>query len=270
MSVDPFEADPSADNRQRLWGFAVLIAIAVIVLPLLLDGAGSESKFRRVEKLREEPPRILDGMGNSTVLEIPTSERENSAEMVEPDLVDVSDDSTLPPGAEEVISSQAKPADYIVEPAETSDNPSEETVTNISADSTTERTEQIIRSRLELAAAESQQDLAAAANQTAQVAGVESAAATEENSEQSALAPGSDNLTAWVVLAGAFDQEPDALLIRDQLRKEGFASFVRDREQSDDPYQVLVGPMIKEQGALDALVRVANLLGGSPVVMSYP
>ncbi len=38
--------------RQRLWGAAVFIAIMVIVLPLLLDGAGSESQFRRVEKLR--------------------------------------------------------------------------------------------------------------------------------------------------------------------------------------------------------------------------
>jgi len=41
--------------RQRLWGAVVLIAIAVIVLPLLLDGAGSESQFRRVEQLREAP-----------------------------------------------------------------------------------------------------------------------------------------------------------------------------------------------------------------------
>lgn len=49
--------------RQRLWGAAVLIAALVIVLPLLLDGAGSESRFRRVERLREEPPRVLDPDG---------------------------------------------------------------------------------------------------------------------------------------------------------------------------------------------------------------
>lgn len=41
--------------RQRMWGAAVLIAIAVIGLPLLLDGAGTQSQFRRVERLQEEP-----------------------------------------------------------------------------------------------------------------------------------------------------------------------------------------------------------------------
>ena len=49
----------AARLRQRLWGATVLIALAVVVLPLLLDGAGSESRFRRVEKLREEPPRLV-------------------------------------------------------------------------------------------------------------------------------------------------------------------------------------------------------------------
>lgn len=49
------EAGSENRLRQRLWGAVVLIAIAVIVLPLLLDGAGSESQFRRVEQLREAP-----------------------------------------------------------------------------------------------------------------------------------------------------------------------------------------------------------------------
>ena len=56
---DPGRERDAARLRQRLWGAAVLIALAVLVLPLLLDGAGSESRFRRVEKLREEPPRIV-------------------------------------------------------------------------------------------------------------------------------------------------------------------------------------------------------------------
>ncbi|PIE36704.1 MAG: hypothetical protein CSA54_03615 [Gammaproteobacteria bacterium] len=42
----------------------MLIALAVIVLPLLLDGRGSESKFRRVEQLREEPPRVRRADGS--------------------------------------------------------------------------------------------------------------------------------------------------------------------------------------------------------------
>ena len=49
------EAGSENRLRQRLWGAVVMIAIAVIVLPFLLDGAGSESQFRRVEQLREAP-----------------------------------------------------------------------------------------------------------------------------------------------------------------------------------------------------------------------
>jgi len=71
MNHDSFEEDNSSKLRQRLWGAAVLIAIAVIVLPLLLDGAGSESQFRRVERLREEPPAIVAGDGTRTIQVVP-------------------------------------------------------------------------------------------------------------------------------------------------------------------------------------------------------
>ncbi|MEE9319358.1 MAG: SPOR domain-containing protein [Granulosicoccus sp.] len=57
--------------RQRFWGATVLIAIAVIVLPFVLDGSGSESQFRRVESLREEPPRVIDIDGNTEVVAVP-------------------------------------------------------------------------------------------------------------------------------------------------------------------------------------------------------
>ena len=63
MSLDPAAELAAARLRRRLWGAAVLIALAVLVLPLLLDGGGSERRFRRVERLREEPPRIVvDGV----------------------------------------------------------------------------------------------------------------------------------------------------------------------------------------------------------------
>lgn len=57
--LDPGAELAAARLRRRLWGATVLIALAVLVLPLLLDGSGSESRFRRVERLREEPPRLV-------------------------------------------------------------------------------------------------------------------------------------------------------------------------------------------------------------------
>ena len=68
----------AARLRRRLWGAAVLIALGVIALPLLLDGSGSESRFRRVERLREEPPRSVPA-ANAETERPAASEREGVA-----------------------------------------------------------------------------------------------------------------------------------------------------------------------------------------------
>ncbi len=69
MIADPLNEQRTVKLKKRLWGAAVLIALAVIFLPLLLDGSGSESQYRRVERLRAEPPRILgvDGQPGTTL-----------------------------------------------------------------------------------------------------------------------------------------------------------------------------------------------------------
>jgi len=72
------------------------------------------------------------------------------------------------------------------------------------------------------------------------------------------------------VQAAAFTHESDAVQVRDQLRRAGFASFVRDREASTDPFRVLVGPMIKQRSAEKARRQVANLLQNEPVILEYP
>ena len=63
MAMDSLDEQKSIRLRQRLWGAAVFIALLVIFLPLLLDGSGSESQYRRVERLREEPPRVINAEG---------------------------------------------------------------------------------------------------------------------------------------------------------------------------------------------------------------
>lgn len=42
--------------KRRMLGAAVLIALAVIFLPLVFDGSGTESQFRSIEALQMEPP----------------------------------------------------------------------------------------------------------------------------------------------------------------------------------------------------------------------
>ncbi len=187
--MESFDNDNDNNQRQRLWGAAVFIAIMVIVLPLLLDGAGSESQFRRVEKLREEPPSIVDGQGNRVTQQIPDM---RSADRQTSDIEFSGDD---PPN-------------------------------DIQA-------ERAVRNTL----------------------------------QQNRL---SAPLTAWVVQAGSFTEQNNAVAMRDQLRQAGFASFVRDRDSENEPFRVLVGPMISEQSAGEARDRVVALLGRDATILSYP
>lgn len=198
-----FDDDKEGTFRQRLWGAAVFIAAMVIVLPLLLDGSGSESQFRRVEKLRQEPPRIIDAQGNSQVQPIPDVRSIGDGGITAADPTRIPDDFKP-----DIKVGEDDPPDYM-------------------------KAEREVREALE---------------------------------QNRSSAP----LTAWVVQAGSFNQQANAVAVRDRLRRGGFASFVRDRESNSDPYRVLVGPMISKESAEQARERVVQLLGRDAMVMSYP
>lgn len=166
--------------QQRLWGAAVLIALAVIFLPLLLDGSGSESQFRRVERLREEPPRIIGGRDAADTADTPAADTAVSA------------GATVAP----------VPEMRAVEP----------------------------RQRLDVTSA---------------------------------------RLTAWVVQAGSFRDEQNALAVRDRLRRAGFPSFVSSSVDSTY-FRVQVGPMIDKQRAGQIREQVVSLLGREALVVAYP
>jgi DedD protein len=193
MTMASFDNDNESNFRLRIWGAAVFIAIMVIVLPLLLDGAGSESQFRRVEKLRQEPPNIVDQDGNLTTQTIPA--RRNDA-------ISVTDTTSG------IKVGESDPPDY-------------------------------------MKASEEVRDLLRRTRTAAP-------------------------LTAWVVQAASFNDHENAIAVRDQLRRSGFASFVRDRDAVTDPFRVLVGPMISEQSASVSRIKVEALLGNEAVVRSYP
>jgi DedD protein len=201
------DVDDDSNFRQRLWGAAVFIAVMVIVLPLLLDGAGSESQFRRVEKLRQEPPGIVDAQGRLDFQQIPQVKAEIRA--VGADGIATSDPTEIPDNFKPDIKiGEDDPPDYM-------------------------KAEKEVREALR---------------------------------QTRTTAP----LTAWVVQAGSFTSQDNALAVRDRLRRGGFASFVRDRESENEPFRVLVGPMINEQSAVAARDRVVDLLGREAVVLTYP
>ncbi len=199
MSDDPLDQEErSARLRQRLWGAAVLVALLVIVLPLVLDGSGSESQFRRVERLREEPPRVIDANGQ---LETPVA-RSAQGPADAPEAT-VTETPSAPPAIH--VGEEAPPNYY----GSASD-------TDVSA------------------------------------------------------ARSSEPLTAWVVQAGSFGDQGNAMAVRDQLRRAGFPSFVSAAEDGRSLYRVRVGPMIDAYRAEATRDAVVALLGRDAIVVKYP
>ena len=191
---DISEEQRSLKLRQRLWGAAVLIAIAVIVLPLILDGAGSESQFRRVERLREEPPRIIDEKGNSAQVTIPEMRGVDNPEAT--------------PATVDIRVGEDDPPDYL-----TDKQPGQAT---------------------------------------------------------SAQRRRTESLSAWVVQAGSYREEINAIAVRDRLRRAGYPSFVTESDSAGIVFRVQVGPMIDQGRAENTRKKVENLLGRDAIVTSYP
>ncbi len=202
MSEDPLDQEEStAQLRQRLWGAAVLIAILVIVLPLVLDGSGSESQFRRVERLREEPPRVLGADGQ---LEVAPAARPEIAPRTSPA------EQPFDPDAPRIRVGEDDPPDYL--------RPAEES------------------------------------------------GASDERS----INPADERNTAWVVQAGSFGDESNAIAVRDRLRRAGFPSFVSPAGDTQRVFRVRVGPMIDAFRAQVTRDAVIELLGRDAIVMPYP
>ncbi len=214
--IDPLDEQRSVRLRQRLWGAAVLIALLVIFLPLILDGSGSESQYRRVERLRAEPPRILDADGN------PESGSILSATPV----------ATKTLAAEPATAAQAEQP--ITLPETTSETAANSTVEQPVPSPAAQPTEQVMPT-------------------------------AQPNVD---LKP--ESLSAWVVQAGSFSDEQNALAVRDRLRRAGYPSFVTPTEAGTVMYRVRVGPMINLQQAEANRDKVMQLLDREAIVVSYP
>ena len=214
MAGDPTRERRSAARlRQRLWGAAVLIALGVIGLPLLLDGAGSESRFRRVERLREEPPRLVVAGERDAA---PAGVREGGR------------------GGE-----PGRAAEPTLQAA----------------------TEELARDGVSSEAARGE-----VANR---------GSPDRDDGPSEARGEEGQALRAWVVQAGSFSEQENALVVRDRLREAGFPSFVTDtsaaRGAAGAPlFRVQVGPMVDREWALEARERVVTLLGREAIVVTYP
>ncbi len=239
--------------KRRLLGAAVLVALAVIFLPLVLDGSGSESRFRRVEELRVEPPRIIGGNTTSNVsvstatpaAGSPATEsatapaRRVTSQSASP----ATTDATTPPPVTRVI--PANPSATIQQPRQQSDQQSDQ------------------------APAPTQVTPTPAAIPAPTPA--PTAPATDTTAAAPATTDGSRPLQAWIIQAGSFSDQVNALAVRDQLRQIGHPAFVTLIDTANGAfYRVNVGPLSDQNEAQKIQSRVQQELGSETLIKQYP
>lgn len=230
-ALDHLDEQKAVRLRQRLWGAAVLIALLVIFLPLLLDGAGSESQYRRVESLRAEPPRILDQDGVPEAVDMTSKlqteialDRSNATIRVDASVVENTPGVNSLNQGDAGLESSGLAGTALVSIAETRDS----------------------------------------------LATPKAVPAPRPKPARPTTSRSTEPLTAWVVQAGSFGEEANALAVRDKLRRAGFPSFVTPTESATPMYRVRVGPMINLQQAEANRNKVIRLLDREAIVVSYP
>lgn len=80
-----------------------------------------------------------------------------------------------------------------------------------------------------------------------------------------------DKVQAWIVQVGSFSSEPNAIALRDKLRKKGFASFVEAvKGKKGMVYRVRVGPELTRELADKLKGEVESKAKLKGLVQSYP
>ncbi len=219
--------------KQRLVGAVVLVALAVIFIPMLLEGPDSNL----VPEMAPLPePR---DQGLSEPLERFAPDAEIPAQPEQSVVHEAMPATAGQVGPQDTDTGGSVPLSLPPEPAtepQTTANPGPE-----SAEEST----------------------------SPPLATVAPAAMPQASAESSTPAPGP--LGSWVVQVGSFSSEQNALRLRDRLRKEQFATQVERVVVDAKPhFRVRVGPYLERAEAEQQQKKLASAFDLKGRVLSYP
>lgn len=212
----------NAALQQRLIGAIVLVAVAVIFLPMLLDGSGARERFDMAMDIPDKPQAPASRSGGT---QEPAAGDDRVQDMPEP----VAGAERRAAGTQGTEVARAGDAAEAVAP-------------------------QI--------PAPADEDTTAATS--AGSAGAGEAAGADDGARTGA--------GAWVVQVGSFQRETNALVLRDQLREQGYEAFVEAGEGDEQTWwRVRVGPVSERAQAEELRVALERERdGSSALVMAYP
>lgn len=268
--------------KQRIIGAVVLVSLAVIFIPMLLDG---NRQYERVIVKTNIPPKPRSF--NSKIipldLEKPASTDTTTtttppAPTVSPHIKPLKQATPTVAKKPEAVSSDTKTASKTTIKAVSKPVASKPTEARPAASTVTKTTAKPV-SR----AAENEDSATVTAidksTRLARVEPVVSGQPLTGGSGASAGAPVADSsgksprtgVAAWAVQVGSFEQEANANTLRDRLRKRGYASFVeRIYGKSAVSYRVRVGPELDRKTADALRDKLASREKLNGLVVHYP
>lgn len=221
--------------QQRLIGAAVLIALAVIFLPMLLSGGGSKPVAVKM-KLPPEPNYHFN-------------------------------DATHPPLPP--ATSQAMPAEVAPLP-QLATSPPAPAVAQVPA-APTPVTQVPTPAPAEKTAVQQPASKPAAAPAHTVSKPVSKPKPPVPPPSTVTAPPGKPVVTAWVVQVASLVDENGANMLRDRLRKEGFDSYIdRFRHAGKTYYRVRVGPRLSKPKAEAMLAHIDRAVKLKGMVVPYP
>lgn len=227
-------------HKQRLIGAVVVVALAVIFLPMVLQGPVDRGT---TDMAMDIPPRPEVEQGPA------------DADAPEPDT-----DEAPPPDEPGDAASEleAVPLPQSDQP-DTAEEPGDAPPPEPDAEPEQEPEQELARDEPPEEASD-------------EAADEEAEAPTADASADDAEADESEELASWAVQVGSFSSESNALGLRDRLRDQEFSAYVDrlERDGEDPVYRLRVGPVVERdeaEGLLEDLREDADLDG---LVVSHP
>jgi DedD protein len=226
--------------KQRLVGLTVIFSLAVIFLPMLLDGAGI-SRERMPDQPFPPEPEIEAGV-NIEELVIELDKKTEKLVRLEPVIVDEISD---PPGTDET---QVTPSDEAVAPLV--DKPTTPPASE-NAPKDEPKTEPRVSADKPPASSTSRPE---AKPPVAEQAGEKEKVAAKADTEQDAQAEDSNRQSggqSWVVQTGSFQEKDKAYAQRDTIRKSRLGAVFIEKYQHKGQlrYRVRMGPFLTREKA---------------------
>lgn len=243
--------------KQRLVGAIVLVALAVIFLPMLLDGSGQSGPRDVAIDIPDQPQAPANRLTQPEAAATGNDDTAASAD-ASPATGAGSQPGTMPGGV--VAGDDAAASDAPAEPSPADNETSARATDGGSAEAGSGDGPATDEASSETARAETD-------------AAADSASASEPapEGEASTAGAGDSGPTSWVVQVGSFGRETNALVLRDRLRELDFDAFVERADTADGTvWRVRVGPVASEDAAERLSERVTDERGGPALVMTHP